>query len=72
LEELTGRKTTGKKLGLNILGVELVGEEAELDPSRPNSRIDFVFDEGRFDFGAIKKFPIQSLSRKQRNHVCSS
>jgi hypothetical protein len=54
LEELTGRKTTGKVMGLNILGVSLVGEEAEPDPSRPNSRIDFVFDEGSFDFGAMK------------------
>ena len=51
LSELTERERTGKILGLNILGVSLVGNEAEPDPSRPNSRIDFVFDEGKFDFG---------------------
>ena len=51
LEELTARQGTGKILGLNILGVSLVGEEAEPDPTRLKSRIDFVFDEGKFDFG---------------------
>ena len=55
LAELTERKSTGKVLGLNILGVSLVGEEAKPDPNRPNSRIDFVFDEGNFDFGNIKR-----------------
>jgi len=54
LLELTERKTTGKILGLNILGVSLVGEEAEPDPDRPDSRIDFVFDEGNFDFNGVK------------------
>ena len=54
LAELTNRKSTGKVLGLNILGVSLVGEEALPDPDRPNSRIDFVFDEGQFDFGSFK------------------
>lgn len=54
LEELSERKSTGKILGLNILGVSLVGEEAQEDPSRPNSRINFVFDEGNFDFGNFK------------------
>ena len=54
LPELTERKGEGKFLGLNILGVSLVGEEARPDPNRPNSRIDFVFDEGNFDFGSIK------------------
>ena len=48
LAELTERKSTGKVLGVNILGVSLVGKEAEPDPERPNSRIDFVFDEGNF------------------------
>ncbi len=51
LEELTKREGTGKVLGLNILGVSLVGEEAEENPDRPNSRIDFVFDEGNFELG---------------------
>ena len=53
LEELTDRQGTGKILGLNILGVSLVGEEAEEDPNRPDSRIRFVFDEGKFDFGGF-------------------
>ena len=54
LEELTERQSTGKILGLNILGVSLVGEEAKPDPDRPNSRIDFVFDEGNFEFNGFK------------------
>ena len=54
LAELTERKSTGKILGLNILGVSLVGEEAKPDPNRPNSRINFVFDEGNFDFGKFQ------------------
>jgi len=54
LPELTERRTTGEVLGINLLGVSLVGEEAEPDASRPNSRIDFVFDEGNFDFGSFK------------------
>lgn len=54
LAELTERKSTGKVLGLNVLGVSLVGEEAKPDPDRPNSRIDFVFDEGNFDFGSLR------------------
>lgn len=51
LPELTERRGTGKILGLNILGVSAVGEEAKEDPNRPNSRISFVFDKGNFDFG---------------------
>lgn len=54
LPELTERKSTGKILGLNILGVSLVGEEAQPDPDRPDSRIDFVFDEGIFDFNGVR------------------
>lgn len=55
LAELTDRKSSGKVFGINVLGVSLVGEEALPDPSRPNSRIDFVFDEGYFDvFGSVK------------------
>ena len=54
LPELTDREGTGKILGLNILGVSLVGEEAAEDESRPDSRISFVFDEGKFDFGGFK------------------
>jgi hypothetical protein len=54
LEELTERQSTGKILGINILGVSLVGEEAQPDPERQNSRIDFVFDEGNFDFNGFK------------------
>jgi predicted nucleic acid-binding Zn ribbon protein len=54
LAELTERKSTGKILGFNLLGVSLVGEEAKPDPNRPNSRIDFVFDSGVFDFGSLQ------------------
>lgn len=53
LPELTAREGTGKILGLNILGVSLVGEEAKEDLERPDSRIKFVFDEGKFDFGSF-------------------
>lgn len=54
LPELASRKSTGEVFGLNILGVSLVGDEAEPDPTRPDSRIDFVFDEGNFDFGSFQ------------------
>ena len=54
LEELTTRQGTGKILGINILGVSKVGEDAKEDSSRPNSRIDFVFDEGNFNFNGFK------------------
>ncbi|KAL7488817.1 hypothetical protein ACHAW6_014445 [Cyclotella cf. meneghiniana] len=53
LPELTDREGTGKILGLNILGVSLVGDEAAEDADRPDSRIRFVFDEGKFDFGGF-------------------
>jgi hypothetical protein len=49
LEELTDRIGTGKILGLNVLGVSKVGEEAKEDPNKPDSRIKFVFDEGNFN-----------------------
>lgn len=59
LAELTERKSTGKILGINILGVSLVGEEALPDPDRPDSRIDFVFDEGNFNFdGLVIPYPV--------------
>jgi len=54
LEELTERQSTGKILGINVLGVSLVGEDAQPDPNNPDSRIDFVFDEGNFDFDGFK------------------
>ena len=54
LEELQQRKGDGKIVGLNLLGVSLIGEEAEEDKSRPNSRIYFVFDEGKFDFNGLQ------------------
>jgi len=57
LEELTERKGDGRFLGLNILGVSVVGEEALEDDSRPDSRIDFVFDEGKFEFGSDFSIP---------------
>jgi hypothetical protein len=49
LPELVDREGTGKILGLNILGVSLVGKEAEEDPLRPDARVKFVFDEGKFN-----------------------
>mmetsp|Transcript_837 Transcript_837/g.757 ORF Transcript_837/g.757 Transcript_837/m.757 type:complete len:278 (-) Transcript_837:56-889(-) len=54
LEELSDREGTGKILGLNILGVSLIGEQAAEEPSRPNSRINFVFDQGNFDFNGLQ------------------
>eukprot|EP00551_Chaetoceros_affinis_P012195 CAMPEP_0203667202 /NCGR_PEP_ID=MMETSP0090-20130426/4086_1 /ASSEMBLY_ACC=CAM_ASM_001088 /TAXON_ID=426623 /ORGANISM="Chaetoceros affinis, Strain CCMP159" /LENGTH=263 /DNA_ID=CAMNT_0050531303 /DNA_START=32 /DNA_END=820 /DNA_ORIENTATION=+ len=55
LEELTERIGTGEILGVNVLGVSKVGEEAKEDPNKPDSRIDFVFDEGNFDvFNSFK------------------
>jgi hypothetical protein len=54
LPELTERKGDGKILGINVLGVSLVGEEAGEDESRPDSRIKFVFDEGNFELGGFK------------------
>mmetsp|Transcript_23963 Transcript_23963/g.52424 ORF Transcript_23963/g.52424 Transcript_23963/m.52424 type:complete len:274 (+) Transcript_23963:177-998(+) len=57
LEELTDRKGDGKLFGLNILGVSFVGEEALEDENRPDSRIDFVFDEGRFELGPDLSIP---------------
>jgi len=70
LPELTERKSTGKVLGLNILGVSLVGEEAQEDPTRPDSRIDFVFDEGKFDFGSLTiPYPVPFRSPLFRDWV---
>jgi len=57
LDELTERKGDGRVLGLNILGVSVVGEEALEDDCRPDSRIDFVFDEGKFEFGSDFSIP---------------
>lgn len=55
LEELTDRVGTGEILGMNILGVSKVGEEAKEDPTNPDSRIKFVFDEGNFNlFNSLK------------------
>ncbi len=54
LPELTERKGDGKILGFNVLGVSVVGEEAQEDESRPDSRIKFVFDEGNFEIGSFK------------------
>lgn len=47
--DMTERQNDGKILGLfNILGVSKIGEEAKPDPNRPDARIDFLFDEGKF------------------------
>lgn len=53
LPELQPRESDGKILGFNVLGVSFVGEEASPDPTRPDSRINFVFDEGKFDFNGL-------------------
>jgi PAP_fibrillin len=57
LPELEERKSRGTIFGINVLGVSLVGEDAKPDPKRPNSRIDFVFDEGKFDFSGKLSLP---------------
>lgn len=58
LDELQPRQGSGKILGMNLLGVSLVGDEAQPDTiNRPNSRIDFVFDEGNFYLGNQWKIP---------------
>jgi hypothetical protein len=57
LEELQPRKSTGEILGWNVLGVSLVGDAAQPNVNRPNSRIDFVFDEGNFMIGKNIKIP---------------
>ena len=49
LGELTDRIGDGTILGINILGVSMVGKDAIESSSRPDSRIKFVFDEGKFD-----------------------
>ena len=58
LPELADREGSGKILGLNILGVSLVGKQAEENPSRPDARVKFVFDEGKFNlFGGSLVIP---------------
>jgi hypothetical protein len=57
LEELTDRVGTGEVFGANILGVSKVGEEAQENPNRPDSRIKFVFDEGNFNVFNSFKIP---------------
>lgn len=57
LPELTERKSTGKVFGLNLLGVSLVGDEATQNSSQPDSRIDFVFDEGYFEVFQNQRIP---------------
>ena len=51
LDKLTDRIDDGTILGMNILGVSLVGENAIENKNNlcgPDSRIRFVFDEGKF------------------------
>lgn len=48
LDELTDRIGDGTILGINILGVSMVGKDA-IESNRPDSRIRFVFDQGKFD-----------------------
>lgn len=57
-------------MGLNILGVSKVGDEAEEDPEKPDSRVQFVFDEGRFDFGSFTlPYPVPFRSPLFRDAV---
>jgi len=51
LPELSDRQTDGTILGLNILGVSTIGKDAAEDDTRPDARINFVFDEGNFELG---------------------
>lgn len=70
LKELTERQSTGKVLGLNLLGVSLVGEEAAPDPNKPNTRVDFVFDEGYFHIGGFRiPYPVPFRSPLFRDWV---
>lgn len=70
LAELTERKGSGKILGINILGVSAVGTDAQPDPTRPNSRINFVFDEGEFDLQGLKlPYPVPFRSPFFRDAV---
>lgn len=57
LPELTDRRGDGKILGFNLLGVSKVGAEAQEDKNRPDSRINFVFDEGNFKLGDLFSIP---------------
>ena len=69
LAELTERKSR-TTLGLNILGISLVGEDAKEDPNRPESRIDFVFDSGTFDFRGTKvPYPVPFRLKLLRDAV---
>lgn len=70
LEELTDREADGKILGLNVLGVSFVGEAAAEDSNRPDSRIRFVFDEGKFNFGKFSiPYPVPFRSPLFRDAV---
>jgi len=57
LPELSNRKRTGKIFGINLLGVSKVGTDALENSDKPDSRIDFVFDEGNFQFGDFPRIP---------------
>lgn len=50
LVELTDRIGDGKILGTNLLGVSMIGQDADERPDRPESRVRFVFDSGNFEF----------------------
>lgn len=61
LEELTERERDGKIFGLNLLGVSKIGEEAKEDESRPDSRINFVFDEGNFIWNRVESSSVWKI-----------
>jgi hypothetical protein len=72
LEELTDRVGSGTILGFNVLGVSLIGDEAAEDTNRPDSRVRFVFDEGRFELfggGLIIPYPVPFRSPLFRDAV---
>jgi hypothetical protein len=72
LEELTERVGSGTILGFNVLGVSLIGDEAAEDTTRPDSRVRFVFDEGRFelfDGKLIVPYPVPFRSPLFRDAV---
>lgn len=66
--EIAPRRNDGRILGLfNVLGVSKVGDEARPDPNRPDSRIDFLFDEGEVTF----RRPFDGLGNGSSNDLLS-
>lgn len=71
LPELSSRTTDGRILGLNVLGVSTIGDDALESQDRPDARINFVFDEGFFEWGDRLRvpYPVPFRSRFFREAV---